>query len=256
MIDHIANISALLSSGLAIGLGGIGSGIGAGYAASGAVSSMARQPSANPLLFNQMLINQALASNPSILALIVALILFMIGTDTELPAATSWAQASALMGAGIAIGIGAFGAGIASGFVGRDAIQSIGKCPSGQGRVSVIMLIGQAWCQTPNIFAFVVALILIYLAPAYDSILAAEGVNGIADEIIWSGKFLGMGLAMGFGSLGPSIGIGYIFAYCCRALLDQPKYQTNIRNVAFVGAAVTETCVIYALIIALLLRYS
>lgn len=245
-ITNVANLAALLGSAFAMGLGAIGAGWGIGYTVTGALRGMARQPSQQSPLFRTMLISQAVSETPAIFALVVSLILYGIGTNQNLGTADSWAQAAALLAAGLCIGIGALGSGAGSGIVATDAIEAIARCPKAQGRVTIMMLIGQAWCQTPCIFALVVALLQIFRDYNLNQLNDPESIKMM-------GRFLGMGFCMGAGAIGPAIGISFVGAKACRGIADSPEHAGQIRNTLFVGAAVSESTAVYALVISLLL---
>ncbi len=245
----IANLSAFLGAGLAMGLGAIGSGWGAGYVVTGSLNGMARQPSEQPGLFRSMLINQALASNPSIFALVISILLYNMG-GADLDAPDSWAQAAAFLAAGLCVGIGTLGSGAGSGLVGSEAVESVGRCPSSQGRVTMMMLIAHAWAQTPCIFSLVISLVLLYVIGGFNQMVGQS--NYI--DIVNAGRLLGMGLCMGAGAVGPAIGIAFVGSRVCRATAEAPDALQKIRNTFFVGAAVSESTAIYALVISLLLK--
>jgi F0F1-type ATP synthase membrane subunit c/vacuolar-type H+-ATPase subunit K len=219
---HIANMAAYLGAGLAVGLGAIGSGWGIGNAVVGAAGGIARQPSQQFPLFRSMLINQAFGSNASIFALIIGILLWRIGGSQQLEAPDSLAQAAAYLGAGLAVGIGALGSGVGSGLIAQESLEAIARCPSAQNRISLYMFIGQAWCQTPCVFAFVISILLLFVIGDFNQL-------DYYANIVSSGKLLGMGICMGAGAIGPAIGI------------------------AFVGAKVSESTAVYALVISLLL---
>jgi F0F1-type ATP synthase membrane subunit c/vacuolar-type H+-ATPase subunit K len=243
----IANLAAYLGSGLAMGLGAIGSGWGAGYVVTGALNGMARQPVQQPGLMRSMLINQALASNPSIFALVISILLYNMGA-ADLDAPDSWAQAAAFLAAGLCVGIGTLGSGAGSGLVGSEAVDSVARVPSSQSRVTMMMLIAHAWAQTPCIFALVIALVQVYVISGFNQMV------GTPADFVNAGKILGMGICMGAGAVGPAIGIAFVGSRVCNATAVAPAHMQKIRNTFFVGAAVSESTAIYALVISLLLK--
>ena len=85
----------------------------------------------------------------------------------------------ALLGAGLAIGLGAIGSAIGEGLIAMKAVQSLGKQPQAGGKILRIMIIAQAITETAAIFALVISLLLLFgnhegatIAKAY-SLLAA-----------------------------------------------------------------------------------
>jgi F-type H+-transporting ATPase subunit c len=72
-------------------------------------------------------------------------------------------RAFALLGAGIAMGLGAIGPGVGEGFVGGKACEAIGKRPDEANLITKTMIIGQAISETTGIYSLVVALILMFV---------------------------------------------------------------------------------------------
>jgi len=69
-----------------------------------------------------------------------------------------------LIAAGFAIGLGAIGPGIGIGIAVRGALDSIGRNPETEGAVRTTMIIGAGLAEAVAIYAFVTALILIFVA--------------------------------------------------------------------------------------------
>ncbi|MBL0700886.1 MAG: ATP synthase F0 subunit C [Desulfosarcina sp.] len=80
--------------------------------------------------------------------------------------------------------------------------------------------------------------------------MAIEGV-----EIIKAAAYLGAGLAMGLGAIGPGVGEGMAAAKACEAIGKNPAEAGLLTRTMLVGQAVTESTGIYALVIALLLLF-
>ncbi|MBI9032571.1 ATP synthase F0 subunit C [bacterium] len=73
-------------------------------------------------------------------------------------------KAAALLGAGIAMGIGALGPGLGEGFTAGKACEGIARTPENAGLITRTMLIGQAVSESTGIYSLVVALLLIFTA--------------------------------------------------------------------------------------------
>ena len=80
--------------------------------------------------------------------------------------------------------------------------------------------------------------------------MAVEGVH-----IVQAAGFLGAGLAMGLGAIGPGIGEGMAAAKACEAISKNPKEAGLLTRTMLVGQAVSESTGIYSLVIALLLLF-
>jgi len=64
-------------------------------------------------------------------------------------------------------------------------------------------------------------------------------------------KMLAMGIAIGFGAIGPGIGLGLAVKAMLEATARQPEAEGKISKYFWAGAGLIEACAIYALFIAL-----
>ncbi len=69
------------------------------------------------------------------------------------------------LGAGICMGIGAVGPGIGEGNAVSKACEAIGRQPESKSAVTSTMIMGCAIAETTGIYALVVAILLILVAP-------------------------------------------------------------------------------------------
>jgi len=74
------------------------------------------------------------------------------------------ASAAKLLGAGLSMGLGAVGPGIGLGFLIGKALEAIARQPEVSGDVRTNMFIGIGVTEAVALYAFVVALILIFVA--------------------------------------------------------------------------------------------
>jgi len=81
----------------------------------------------------------------------------------------------AVLAAGIAIGIAAFGTGLGQGLAVKSSVEGIARNPEASGKITVTMLIGLAMIESLAIYALVVALIILYAYPMTKPIAAALG---------------------------------------------------------------------------------
>jgi F-type H+-transporting ATPase subunit c len=72
-------------------------------------------------------------------------------------------RAASLLGAGLAMGIGAIGPGIGEGFAAGKACEAIGRKPEEAGLLTRTMLVGQAVSESTGIYSLVVALLLMFV---------------------------------------------------------------------------------------------
>ncbi len=73
------------------------------------------------------------------------------------------ATAVPYIGAAIAIGIGAIGPGLGIGMAVRGAMEAIGRNPEAAGEVRSTMIIGAALAEAVAIYAFVIAIIILFV---------------------------------------------------------------------------------------------
>lgn len=69
-------------------------------------------------------------------------------------------------------------------------------------------------------------------------------------------KQLATALAIGLGVIGPGIGIGIVAGKAVEALGRNPDAESSIRATMILGIAFTEGLAIFALVIALLIRFT
>ncbi len=72
-------------------------------------------------------------------------------------------DAMRLLGAGLAIGLGAIGPGIGIGILMQGALQAMGRNPDAASNIQTNMILGVAFAEAIAIYALVVALILMFV---------------------------------------------------------------------------------------------
>ncbi len=246
---QFVNVAAYLGAGIAVGVSSIACGIGEGFIAGKTVKALSLQPKASDHLYRAMFIGQAVTETGGIFALVVGLLLLFSGFATE---EAGWFAVAALLGAGIAIGLGSLGPGFGAGYSGGFASESIGRQPTMGNQIVGNMLVGQALSQTSNIFALVISLLLLYSTP-HQSEFTTQSIYKI---IMKSIAFLAASITIGLGTLGPGMGIGLVAARTNKMLGRFPRNRSHLIRTMFVGAAVTESTAIYSLVISLLLIFA
>ena len=68
-------------------------------------------------------------------------------------------------------------------------------------------------------------------------------------------RFMGAGLAIGLGGLGPAIGIGWLVSKAMEALGRNPEAQPVIQTNMILGIAFAEAIAIYALVVAVMIGF-
>lgn len=69
-------------------------------------------------------------------------------------------------------------------------------------------------------------------------------------------KYIGAGLAIGLGALGPALGEGLAASKALEAIGRNPEASGKIAPLMFVAMAITESTGIYALVIAFVILFS
>jgi F-type H+-transporting ATPase subunit c len=72
-------------------------------------------------------------------------------------------NAARLLGAGLAMGLGAIGPGIGIGLIGLGALQALGRNPEARGSIMTYMILAIALAEAVAIYALVVAIILAFV---------------------------------------------------------------------------------------------
>ncbi|MBN1327309.1 MAG: ATP synthase F0 subunit C [Candidatus Cloacimonetes bacterium] len=245
--SELAKISAYLGAGICVGIGAVTTGIGSGIIAGEGSFGVVKQPKAQEQIFRTMLIGQAAAQTAGIFALVISMLL-IYGIPYD--AAGGWFKAAAYIAAGLAMGLGSVGPSLGAGYAGSQACKSIARMPKYGNSIMGNMLIGQALAQTSAIFALVVAFLLMYSVPNQPDNIVTGRI------IIKSLAFIGAGLAIGFGTLGPGTGIGFVAGKASDMMGRYPNEKSKIMRTMFLGAAVSESTAIYSLVIAFLLIFA
>jgi len=79
-------------------------------------------------------------------------------------------------------------------------------------------------------------------------IAAAEANAELAKSI----KAIALGVGAGLGTIGPGVGVGYIFGKVIEAITRQPEMRDEITSIQWLGFALTEAIVFYAFIFGLI----
>ncbi len=69
-------------------------------------------------------------------------------------------------------------------------------------------------------------------------------------------KTLGMAIAVGFGVLGPGIGLGILVSKALEAIGRNPEAAGKIQTTMYVGIAVTDALAIFALVVGFIIKFT
>lgn len=154
----------------------------------------------------------------------------------------AWVTMAAFAGAGFSMGFGAIGAAIGEGYAAAKANEAISENPTYSGDIVKMMLVGQAIAETAAIFALVIAVLLLFAAGGEISMITAAGL-------------LAAGLSMGLGAIGSGVGSGFPAGQACAGLARQPALSRNLTTTMLIGAAVSQTPAIFAMVVAFMLMF-
>ena len=81
-------------------------------------------------------------------------------------------------------------------------------------------------------------------------------VEALVDAVVvvlaqQDGKAIALGLGTGLGAIGPGAGVGYIFGKTIESVTRQPEMRSEIQSIMWLGFALTEAIVFYALMMSL-----
>ena len=66
---------------------------------------------------------------------------------------------------------------------------------------------------------------------------------------------IALGIGAGLGTIGPGIGVGYIFGKVIESVTRQPEMRDEITSIQWLGFALTEACFFYGLVAGLLAAF-
>jgi F-type H+-transporting ATPase subunit c len=69
-------------------------------------------------------------------------------------------------------------------------------------------------------------------------------------------KTLGMAIAVGFGVLGPGIGLGILVSKALEAIGRNPEAAPAIQTTMYIGIAVTDALAIFALVVGFIIKFT
>ena len=84
--------------------------------------------------------------------------------------------ACSAIGAGLAL-IAGIGPGVGQGYAAGQAAAAVGRNPGAKGQITSTMLLGQAVAETTGLYALVIAILLIFLAPGRLVNILVETMN-------------------------------------------------------------------------------
>lgn len=225
-----------LSIALASGITALSVGIGQGIVGSKALIAINSQPKAKDDIQKISLLGTALIETSAIIGFTISIIL-IVGTDHE--TRTIYTSISEL-GIAFAISVTGFIIGLISSIPAKNACLAAARQPFFGNKILRLMLISQSMIETPVIFSFIIAMFIKNLLPS-------------ATNLETSLKLLASGLAIGIGSIGPSLGLGRLAKSIFTSIGENRKAYPKMFTFMLVNGAIIETPTIFSLLVSMLI---
>lgn len=87
--------------------------------------------------------------------------------------------------------------------------------------------------------------------PITDILPLAEVAGEAAEFGVDANKALALGIATDIGAIGPGIGVGYLIGKTIESTARQPEMAGQLQGLMYIGVALTEAIVFYALLMSL-----
>jgi len=229
----------IISIALPISLAALGAGIGQGLIGIQAIQAINLQPRAISEIRKISVVGLSLTETSAILGLVISILMLL---NSQAPTTDCYYASLGRIGIGLAIGLTGIAAGIASSFPAQAACLSTARQPFFSNKILQLMLITQTIIMTPNIFGFIIALLI--NTKITDISNLNEGL-----------QMLSAGLVMGLGSIGPCIGLSLFAQAACTAIGANRKSYGKVLTFAFICQAIIETPIIFSFLISLLIFY-
>jgi F-type H+-transporting ATPase subunit c len=223
---------------LTVILPSLGVSFGQALTSAAALEALNTQPHARSEISRTLLIALVLIETAAIISFIIGFQLMLFGPHTTFENAAYIHYGE--LGIAFALGIGGAIAGILSCLPARQACLAIARQPFLTNKIQLLMGITQSLMQTPIIFGLIVSLFILK---------QLESATQLADSF----RFIGAGLCVGVGSIGPVIGLARLSEEACRSVGVSRSAFSKVLSFTVVSAALIESAIIFCLVIALFL---
>ena len=223
---------------LAVAINALGVGIGQGLTSSAALEAINLQPAARDDITKTAVLSMALIETAAVMGTFIAFLLLWGTPGMQL----TWHAGLAELGIASAICLPGFVLGIASAFPARQACMAVARQPFFAQHIIRFMLIILSLIQTPIIFGMIIALFINYQMVQIQTMRE-------------SCRLIASGIAIGFGSLGPAIGLAVFAQVACRSVGINRAAYNKLLTFSFISQAIVETPIIFSFVIALSLLF-
>lgn len=212
-------------------------GIGISQSGRGACHAIQVQPGASNSIRTVSIIGMGLIEATAIIsALAVGFMLVNNAHIIGLPSAL------AELGIVIAIGVTGIALGVTSAIPVQEACIAIARQPFLDQKIIRFLVLSLSFAQTPLVFGFILALI--------NYQFAAQITN-----IEESARFIAAGIAIGFGCIGPLIGLTKLIRASCRAMSINKQIYPSIFSFSLISQVFVETPIILSALIAMIILF-
>lgn len=232
-----ASVSYNLVLLLLVALPAIGVALGQGLVGRTMSTALDLQPGARSILNSRIfIIGSALTETAAILATVVSLMVLFKTRPNSL------AESFTFLGVFFAMSFPATIIGFTASLPVRQALIAAARQPLFAPKIANLFLLIVSLALTPIVFGFLISMIIIArLTPSIDML------GGIC--------FLGSGLVLGIAAIGPAIGTALLGSQACKSAGTNREAYGSIFSYTFISAAIIETPILFALVIAILLIF-
>ena len=243
-MPELASLIHFGTAAAAVGLNSLGAGLGEGIAGYAAIQASNRQPSAHGDIIRTAFIGTALIETTAIIGVFTAVMLirpnFVPGSI--LSSDLYYYQCLAQLGIAFAVCLSGPVIGIVSALPVKEACDAVARQPFFAQKILGFTIVTQALIQTPIIAGFIVAL-LINMQLVHTTCLA--------DAL----RLIASGFCIGFGGIGPAIGLAQFAKTACHAIGVNRDAYTSLFSFTLISQTLIETPIIFAFITSLIMLF-
>lgn len=223
---------------LTVAINAISVGLGEGIAGRAALQALNIQPGARTEITKIAILGMALIETAAIMGVSIAIIL-LVNPGKQPDLYFSLAE----LGIAFAICLPGFFVGLVSALPTQAACLAAARQPFFAEKILRFMLIGQSLIQTPIVFGFIVAMFI-------------KGQAAQSGTLAESLRLIASGICVGFGSIGPAIGMASFARTACEGIGINRNAYNQLLTFTFISEAIIETPIIFSLVVAMLLLSS
>ncbi len=236
-VTIFASVSYYLILLILIALPAIGVSLGQGMVGRTMSTALDLQPGARAVLNSRVfIIGNALTETAAILATVVSLLVLFKAAPTTLE------QSFSFLGVFFAMTLPATIIGFLASLPVRETLIAAARQPLFAHKIANLFLLIVSLALTPIVFGFLVSMMIVAQITT-----TIDFLSGLA--------FLGSGLVLGIGSIGPAIGTALLGMQACKSAGTNRDAYSPIFSYTFISAAIIETPILFALVISIILIF-